>query len=133
MATTSNKNPAPTEIRLRKVSRVLEISFDNDMRFELPFEYLRVYSPSAEVRGHGAGQEVLQVGKKNVDIVDITGVGNYAIQPNNRVRVFDSSFTVKHELLIERKTNSHIYTVEDNPKWITEDSDRYDYKMEERK
>jgi DUF971 family protein len=81
MATTSNKNPAPTEIRLRKVSRVLEISFDNDMRFELPFEYLRVYSPSAEVRGHGAGQEVLQVGKKNVDIVDITGVGNYAIQP----------------------------------------------------
>jgi hypothetical protein len=59
--------------------------------------------------------------------------GNYAIQPNNRVRVFDPSFTVKHELLIERKTNSRIYTVEDNPKWITEDSDRYDYNLEERK
>lgn len=81
MATTSKKNPIPVEIKLRKVSRVLDIRFDNGMHFELPFEYLRVYSPSAEVRGHGPGQEVLQSGKKNVDIVDISAVGSYAIQP----------------------------------------------------
>lgn len=58
--------------------------------------------------------------------------GNYAIQPNNRVRVFDPSFTVKKDIVLERKTNGQIYTVEDNPKWITEDNDRYDYKIEER-
>jgi DUF971 family protein len=72
--------PKPTEINLHQKSRVLEIAFDDGSRFELPCEYLRVYSPSAEVRGHGPGQEVLQVGKENVNITAIEPVGNYAIQ-----------------------------------------------------
>jgi len=70
----------PTEIRLRKKSRLLEISFDDGSIFELPFEYLRVYSPSAEVRGHGPGQEVLQTGKEDVDIVSAEPVGHYALR-----------------------------------------------------
>lgn len=72
--------PSPTEIKLHQKSRVLEIAFEDDKRFSLPFEFLRVYSPSAEVRGHGPGQEVLQVGKKNVDISNIEPVGSYAVQ-----------------------------------------------------
>lgn len=72
----------PTEIKLHQKSRMLEISFDDGSRFELPCEYLRVYSPSAEVRGHGPGQEVLQVGKEDVTITDIEPVGNYAIKPH---------------------------------------------------
>ena len=69
----------PTEIRLRTKSRVLEVAFDDGSRFELQFEYLRVFSPSAEVRGHGPGQEVLQVGKKAVEITAIEPVGHYAV------------------------------------------------------
>ncbi len=61
----------PTEIKLHQKSRQMEISFADGKRFELSYEFLRVYSPSAEVRGHGPGQEVLQVGKKNVDITAI--------------------------------------------------------------
>jgi DUF971 family protein len=75
------ETPIPTEIKLHQKSRLMEISFANGMRFSLPYEFLRVYSPSAEVRGHGAGQEVLQTGKKNVEIVDVEAVGSYAIQP----------------------------------------------------
>jgi DUF971 family protein len=71
--------PAPTEIHLHKQSRVLEISFDDGKQFSYPAEYLRVYSPSAEVQGHGPGQEVLQVGKEAVNIAHIEPVGNYAI------------------------------------------------------
>jgi DUF971 family protein len=74
--------PTPTEIKLHQKSRVLEISFTDGSNFELPFEFLRVYSPSAEVRGHGPGQEVLQTGKKNVDIVSLEPVGAYAVQPH---------------------------------------------------
>ena len=70
----------PTEIKLHQQSRLLEISFANGKTFSLPCEFLRVYSPSAEVRGHGPGQEVLQVGKKNAEITHIEPVGNYAIQ-----------------------------------------------------
>jgi DUF971 family protein len=73
--------PTPTEIKLHQKSRVLEISFDDGKTFRLPCEFLRVYSPSAEVRGHGPGQEVLQVGKKAVEITSIEPVGTYAIQP----------------------------------------------------
>lgn len=73
--------PQPVEIKLHQASRVLEVTFDDGARFELPCEFLRVYSPSAEVRGHGAGQEVLLTGKQNVNIVDIRPVGNYAICP----------------------------------------------------
>jgi DUF971 family protein len=72
--------PRPTEIKLHQVSRVLEVSFDDGSVFKLPCEYLRVYSPSAEVRGHGPGQEVLQVGKENVGIQDIQPVGTYAVK-----------------------------------------------------
>ena len=60
---------------------MMEITFDDGRRFELPYEFLRVYSPSAEVRGHGPGQETLQVGKKNVDITSLEPVGSYAVQP----------------------------------------------------
>jgi DUF971 family protein len=70
----------PTEIKLRTKSRVLEVAFDDGSRFELPFEYLRVYSPSAEVRGHGPGQETLQLGKHEVGIRSVDRVGNYAVR-----------------------------------------------------
>lgn len=72
----------PTDIKLHQKSRVLEIAFDDGSRFRIPVELLRVYSPSAEVRGHGPGQEVLQIGKENVNITEIRQVGNYAIQPS---------------------------------------------------
>jgi DUF971 family protein len=72
--------PIPTEIKLHQKSQLLEISFADGKSFRLPSEFLRVYSPSAEVRGHGPGQEVLQVGKKNVQVVAVEPVGNYAVQ-----------------------------------------------------
>lgn len=72
--------PRPTEIKLHQKSRLLEIAFDDGSRFSLPCEYLRVFSPSAEVRGHGPGQEVLQVGKRLVEIKEIEPVGNYAVK-----------------------------------------------------
>jgi len=75
----TKSTPIPTEIKLHKQSRMLEVAFDDGKRFELPCEYLRVYSPSAEVRGHGPGQETLQVGKKDVEITDIQPVGQYAV------------------------------------------------------
>jgi DUF971 family protein len=71
----------PTEIKLHQKSRVMEVSFSDGRSFRLPYEYLRVYSPSAEVRGHGPGQEVLQTGKRSVDIVRLEPVGAYAVQP----------------------------------------------------
>ena len=71
--------PTPTDIKLHQQSAILEVSFDDGSRFELPSEYLRVYSPSAEVRGHGPGQEVLQFGKEDVNITDIRPVGSYAV------------------------------------------------------
>lgn len=80
MAGADKNVPSPTEIKLHQKSHILEISFANGKTFQLPCEFLRVYSPSAEVRGHGPGQEVLQVGKKNVEIKKIEPVGTYAIQ-----------------------------------------------------
>jgi DUF971 family protein len=71
----------PTGITLHQKSRVLEIAFADGRTFRLPYEFLRVYSPSAEVRGHGPGQEVLQVGKRNVEIRALEPVGSYAVQP----------------------------------------------------
>ena len=71
----------PTEITLHQQSKALEIAFDDGSRYKLPFEFLRVYSPSAEVRGHGPGQEVLQVGKREVGISELEPVGNYGVQP----------------------------------------------------
>lgn len=69
----------PTEINFHKVSRMLELAFADGSRFQLPAEYLRVYSPSAEVQGHGPGQEVLQIGKEDVNITHLEPVGHYAI------------------------------------------------------
>jgi len=73
-------SPRPIDIRLHQASRLLEIKFDNDTECMLSCEFLRVYSPSAEVRGHGAGQETLQIGKENVNITAIEPVGNYAVK-----------------------------------------------------
>ncbi len=72
--------PRPTSINLHQKSRVLELEFDDGRNFQLPCEYLRVYSPSAEVTGHGPGQEVLQLGKEDVNITAIEPQGNYAIK-----------------------------------------------------
>ena len=80
MAGPSKSVPQPTEIKLHQKSRMLEIAFTDGKVFQLSCEFLRVYSPSAEVRGHGPGQEVLQAGKKSVDITKIEPVGSYAIQ-----------------------------------------------------
>ena len=73
--------PNPTEIKLHQASRVLEIAFADGRAFRFPYEFLRVHSPSAEVRGHGPGQEVLQVGKRDVAIKEVEAVGRYAIRP----------------------------------------------------
>ena len=73
--------PGPTNVTLHQASRLLEISFDDGSSFKLPYEYLRVYSPSAEVRGHGPGQETLQVGKRDVTIKSVEPVGHYALRP----------------------------------------------------
>lgn len=80
MAGLDSGTPLPTEIKLHQKSKMLELTFSDGKHFELPCEFLRVYSPSAEVRGHGPGQEVLQVGKINVEITDIQPVGSYAVQ-----------------------------------------------------
>lgn len=74
------REPLATEIKLRSRSRVLEVSFEDGSRFELPFEYLRVYSPSAEVKGHGPGQETLVLGKEQVGIRAIEPIGQYAVR-----------------------------------------------------
>lgn len=79
MAGLDKDTPHPTALTVHTQSRVLEIQFDNGAAFRLPFEYLRVYSPSAEVQGHGPGQEVLQTGKRDVTVSSVEPVGNYAI------------------------------------------------------
>lgn len=76
----ASSSPRPTDIVLHQQSRVLEVAFDDGARFELPCEFLRVFSPSAEVRGHGKGQETLQVGKRDVNITAIEPVGAYAVK-----------------------------------------------------
>ncbi|NBN93205.1 MAG: DUF971 domain-containing protein [Betaproteobacteria bacterium] len=81
MAGLDRDTPIPTEVTLHAASRVLELAFETGERFRLPAELLRVYSPSAEVRGHGPGQETLQVGKRNVGITGVEAVGHYAIRP----------------------------------------------------
>jgi DUF971 family protein len=76
----ADNNPRPVSINLHKQSRVLEIEYDDDSHFQFTCEFLRVHSPSADVRGHGPGQGVLQIGKENVSITGIEPVGNYAIK-----------------------------------------------------
>ncbi len=81
MAGLDSRTPIPTEIKLHQASRAMELSFADGTSFRLSYEFLRVYSPSAEVRGHGPGQETLQVGKREVSIVEVEQVGHYAIRP----------------------------------------------------
>lgn len=99
-------DPIATELKLRRAARVLEVSFADGSRFELPFEYLRVHSPSAEVQGHGPGQQTLVLGKENVQVMAVEPVGQYAVK-----LVFDDGhdtglYTWKylHELGRERAT-----------------------------
>lgn len=75
-----NDSPAPSELRLRRASRLLEVRFAADEHYRLPFEFLRVHSPSAEVKGHGPGQETLVLGKQDVIVTDIEPVGAYAVR-----------------------------------------------------
>src|SRR6202171_1821028 len=99
--------PQPTDIKLRTASRLLEVRFDDGSHFELTFEYLRVFSPSAEVKGHGGGEGVLQIGKQNVGITGVEPVGNYALR-----LLFDDghntglyTWTLLHELGRDRDLN----------------------------
>ncbi|MFK8014188.1 MAG: gamma-butyrobetaine hydroxylase-like domain-containing protein [Gammaproteobacteria bacterium] len=101
----------PTELTLKKSARLLRVAFDDGQTFDLPLEYLRVYSPSAEVRGHGPGQEVLQVGKKHVVVTRIEPVGSYAVR-----LVFDDghnsglfSWDVLYDLGINHEQNWQHY------------------------
>ncbi len=81
MAGLTSSTPQPTSITLHERSRVLAIDFADGQEFRIPFELLRVYSPSAEVQGHGPGQEVLQSGKRDVGVSALQSIGNYAVQP----------------------------------------------------
>jgi len=81
MSAPETATPHPTALTLHQASRVLEITYADGRTFRLPYEFLRVYSPSAEVRGHGPGQETLQVGKREVGISTVESVGHYAIRP----------------------------------------------------
>jgi DUF971 family protein len=99
--------PTPTDIKLRTASRLLEVQFNDGTRYELPFEYLRVFSPSAEVKGHGGGEGVLQLGKQNIGISRLEPIGNYALRLH-----FDDghntglySWTLLHELGRDRDAN----------------------------
>jgi DUF971 family protein len=81
MAGLTSQTPTPTAITVHETSRVLEVGFSDGREFRIPFELMRVYSPSAEVQGHGPGQEVLQTGKREVGLTGLEPVGNYAVQP----------------------------------------------------
>ncbi len=82
MAGLTAQTPQPTSITVHQQSRVLEVGFADGAQFRIPFELMRVYSPSAEVQGHGPGQEVLQTGKRGVGLTALAPVGNYAVQPS---------------------------------------------------
>ncbi|MGZ5194522.1 MAG: gamma-butyrobetaine hydroxylase-like domain-containing protein [Ramlibacter sp.] len=81
MAGLTPESPAPQSLTVHGHSRVLEISFSDGAHFRIPFELMRIYSPSAEVQGHGPGQEILQTGKREVDLTALEPIGNYAVQP----------------------------------------------------
>ena len=82
MAGLDSSTPLPRDITVHQQSRILEVSFSDGTTFQIPFELMRVYSPSAEVQGHGPGQEVLQTGKRQVDLLGLEPIGNYAVQPS---------------------------------------------------
>ena len=81
MAGLQAKSPTPTALTIHSQSRILEIAFSDGAQFRIPFELMRIYSPSAEVQGHGPGQEILQTGKREVNVVELEPIGNYAVKP----------------------------------------------------
>lgn len=81
MAGLTSNTPTPTALTVHGQSRVLEVAFSDGAQFRIPFELMRIYSPSAEVQGHGPGQEVLQTGKRDVELESLEPIGNYAVQP----------------------------------------------------
>ena len=81
MAGLKADSPTPTALTVHSQSRILEVAFSDGAAFKIPFELMRVYSPSAEVQGHGPGQEVLQTGKREVGVVELEPIGNYAVKP----------------------------------------------------
>ena len=81
MAGLKADSPTPTALTVHSQSRILEVVFSDGAAFKIPFELMRVYSPSAEVQGHGPGQEVLQTGKREVAVVELEPIGNYAVKP----------------------------------------------------
>ena len=81
MAGLQAKSPTPTALTVHSQSRILEIAFSDGAQFKIPFELMRIYSPSAEVQGHGPGQEILQTGKREVNVVELEPIGNYAVKP----------------------------------------------------
>jgi DUF971 family protein len=99
--------PQPTDIKLRTQSRILDVRFDDGSHFELPFEYLRVFSPSAEVKGHTLGEGILQTGKEDVGISGIEPVGNYALRLNfndgHNTGLY--SWSLLYELGVDRDAN----------------------------
>jgi DUF971 family protein len=103
--------PRPTEIKLHQASKVLEVTFDDGKQFRLPCEYLRAFSPSAEVRGHGPGQEVLQIGKRDVAINAVDPVGVYAVKlvfsDGHDTGIF--SWDYLYELGVKQKSNWDTY------------------------
>ena len=82
MAGLDKTTPTPQDITVHGATRVLEVSFSDGASFRIPFELMRIYSPSAEVQGHGPGQEVLQTGKREVTLTELAPIGNYAVQPS---------------------------------------------------
>jgi DUF971 family protein len=81
MAGLKKNSPTPTAVTVHQASKVLEVAFADGAAFRIPFELMRIYSPSAEVQGHGPGQKVLQTGKRDVGVLGLEQVGNYAVQP----------------------------------------------------
>ena len=81
MAGLQTGSPTPTALTVHNQSRLLEIGFSDGALFKIPFELMRIYSPSAEVQGHGPGQEILQTGKREVNVVELEPIGNYAVKP----------------------------------------------------
>lgn len=81
MAGLQTGSPTPVALTVHSQSRILEIAFSDGAQFKIPFELMRVYSPSAEVQGHGPGQEILQTGKREVNVIELEPIGNYAVKP----------------------------------------------------
>src|SRR5438094_7485139 len=106
MAGLTKESPSPTAITVHQQSRVLEVGFSDGREFRIPFELMRVYSPSAEVQGHGPGQEVLQTGKRGVEIVALEPIGHYGIKPvfSDRHDTGIYSWSYLYRLGVEQET-----------------------------